>query len=57
MQLTSELYEADLEKALIMSKLEFEEHKQVPYCPIAALELCYPNPMDPDIIHRVFINN
>ncbi|XP_031686299.1 G kinase-anchoring protein 1-like [Oncorhynchus kisutch] len=27
-QLTSELYEADLEKALIMSKLEFEEHKQ-----------------------------
>uniref|UniRef100_A0A4W5QC82 G kinase anchoring protein 1 n=1 Tax=Hucho hucho TaxID=62062 RepID=A0A4W5QC82_9TELE len=27
-QLTSELYEADLEKALTMSKLEFEEHKQ-----------------------------
>ncbi|XP_023834459.1 G kinase-anchoring protein 1 [Salvelinus sp. IW2-2015] len=27
-QLTSELYEADLEKALIISKLEFEEHKQ-----------------------------
>ncbi|KAL0979757.1 hypothetical protein UPYG_G00189240 [Umbra pygmaea] len=27
-QLTSELYEADLEKALIMSKLEFEKHKQ-----------------------------
>ncbi|XP_071260231.1 G kinase-anchoring protein 1 isoform X4 [Salvelinus alpinus] len=27
-QLTSELYEADLEKALMMSKLEFEQHKQ-----------------------------
>ncbi|KAJ8380898.1 hypothetical protein SKAU_G00016760 [Synaphobranchus kaupii] len=27
-QLTSELYEADLEKALIQSQLEFEEHKQ-----------------------------
>ncbi|XP_041756230.1 G kinase-anchoring protein 1 isoform X1 [Coregonus clupeaformis] len=27
-QLTSELYEADLEKALMMSKLEFEKHKQ-----------------------------
>ncbi|XP_036383429.1 G kinase-anchoring protein 1 [Megalops cyprinoides] len=27
-QLTSELYEADLEKALILSKLEYEEHKQ-----------------------------
>ncbi|CAB1319360.1 unnamed protein product [Coregonus sp. 'balchen'] len=26
--LTSELYEADLEKALMMSKLEFEKHKQ-----------------------------
>ncbi|KAJ8413922.1 hypothetical protein AAFF_G00065200 [Aldrovandia affinis] len=26
-QLTSELYEADLEKALILSKLEYEEHK------------------------------
>uniref|UniRef100_A0A8C9RJ40 G kinase anchoring protein 1 n=1 Tax=Scleropages formosus TaxID=113540 RepID=A0A8C9RJ40_SCLFO len=27
-QLTNELYEADLEKALILSKLEYEEHKQ-----------------------------
>ncbi|XP_063051169.1 G kinase-anchoring protein 1 isoform X2 [Engraulis encrasicolus] len=27
-QLTSELYEADLEKALILSKMEFEEHKR-----------------------------
>ncbi|XP_010875401.1 G kinase-anchoring protein 1 isoform X1 [Esox lucius] len=27
-QLTSELYEADLEKALMMSKLEFEQHKR-----------------------------
>ncbi|XP_073675449.1 G kinase-anchoring protein 1-like [Garra rufa] len=27
-QLTSELYEADLEKALILSKLEFEQHKK-----------------------------
>lgn len=27
--MTSELYEADLEKALILSKLEFEQHKQV----------------------------
>ncbi|MGH0166758.1 UNVERIFIED_CONTAM: hypothetical protein FKN15_051775 [Acipenser sinensis] len=28
-QLTSELYETDLEKALILSKLEYEEHKKV----------------------------
>ncbi|KAJ8285425.1 hypothetical protein GJAV_G00026660 [Gymnothorax javanicus] len=28
-QLTSEMYEADLEKALMLSKLEYEEHKQV----------------------------
>uniref|UniRef100_A0A3Q3E3T4 G kinase anchoring protein 1 n=1 Tax=Labrus bergylta TaxID=56723 RepID=A0A3Q3E3T4_9LABR len=28
-QITSELYEADLEKALILSKLEFEQQKQV----------------------------
>ncbi|XP_064153151.1 G kinase-anchoring protein 1 [Anguilla rostrata] len=27
-QLTSELYEADLEKALILSQLDYEEHKQ-----------------------------
>uniref|UniRef100_A0A3B4CHJ1 G kinase-anchoring protein 1 n=1 Tax=Pygocentrus nattereri TaxID=42514 RepID=A0A3B4CHJ1_PYGNA len=27
-QLTSDLYEADLEKALMLSKLEFEEHKK-----------------------------
>ncbi|KAM3611835.1 uncharacterized protein V6R79_024689 [Siganus canaliculatus] len=27
-QITSELYEADLEKALILSKLEYEQHKQ-----------------------------
>ncbi|XP_068594469.1 G kinase-anchoring protein 1 isoform X1 [Brachionichthys hirsutus] len=27
-QMTSELYEADLEKALILSKLDFEQHKQ-----------------------------
>ncbi|XP_068167578.1 G kinase-anchoring protein 1 [Antennarius striatus] len=27
-QMTSELYEADLEKALILSKLEYEQHKQ-----------------------------
>ncbi|MBN3314322.1 GKAP1 protein, partial [Atractosteus spatula] len=27
-QLTNDLYEADLEKALILSKLEYEEHKQ-----------------------------
>ncbi|TRY99449.1 hypothetical protein DNTS_022995 [Danionella cerebrum] len=27
-QLTSELYEADLEKALMLSKLEFEQHKK-----------------------------
>ncbi|KAL4630120.1 G kinase-anchoring protein 1 [Arapaima gigas] len=27
-QLTNELYEADLEKALILSKLEYEEHRQ-----------------------------
>ncbi|XP_061116876.1 G kinase-anchoring protein 1 [Conger conger] len=27
-QLTSELYEADLEKALMLSKLDYEEHKQ-----------------------------
>lgn len=27
--MTSELYEADLEKALILSKLEFEQNKQV----------------------------
>ncbi|XP_048099223.1 G kinase-anchoring protein 1 isoform X2 [Alosa alosa] len=29
-QLTSELYEADLEKALILSKLDFEQHKKDP---------------------------
>ncbi|XDV48502.1 hypothetical protein PO909_017907, partial [Leuciscus waleckii] len=29
-QLTSDLYEADLEKALMLSKLEFEEHKKDP---------------------------
>ncbi|XP_060894839.1 G kinase-anchoring protein 1 isoform X1 [Labrus mixtus] len=29
-QITSELYEADLEKALILSKLEFEQQKQHP---------------------------
>lgn len=28
-QLTSEMFEADLEKALLLSKLEYEEHKQV----------------------------
>lgn len=28
-QITTELYEADLEKALILSKLEFEQQKQV----------------------------
>uniref|UniRef100_A0A3B5L2Y1 G kinase anchoring protein 1 n=1 Tax=Xiphophorus couchianus TaxID=32473 RepID=A0A3B5L2Y1_9TELE len=28
-QITTELYEADLEKALILSKLEYEQHKQV----------------------------
>lgn len=28
-QITSELYEADLEKALILSKLEYEQQKQV----------------------------
>lgn len=27
--MTTELYEADLEKALILSKLEFEQQKQV----------------------------
>lgn len=27
-QLTSEMFEADLEKALLLSKLEYEEHKQ-----------------------------
>lgn len=27
--MTSELYEADLEKALILSKLEYEQQKQV----------------------------
>lgn len=31
--MTSELYEADLEKALILSKLEYEQHKQVNYPP------------------------
>lgn len=29
LQITTELYEADLEKALILSKLEYEQHKQV----------------------------
>uniref|UniRef100_A0A3B3CUW1 G kinase anchoring protein 1 n=1 Tax=Oryzias melastigma TaxID=30732 RepID=A0A3B3CUW1_ORYME len=29
-QMTTELYEADLEKALILSKLEYEQQKQVP---------------------------
>uniref|UniRef100_A0A672R4F4 G kinase-anchoring protein 1 n=1 Tax=Sinocyclocheilus grahami TaxID=75366 RepID=A0A672R4F4_SINGR len=29
-QLTSDLYEADLEKALMLSKLEFEQHKKDP---------------------------
>lgn len=28
-QLTSEMFEADLEKALLLSKLEYEEHRQV----------------------------
>ncbi|XP_056231243.1 G kinase-anchoring protein 1 isoform X2 [Seriola aureovittata] len=28
-QITTELYEADLEKALILSKLEYEQHKQI----------------------------
>lgn len=28
-QITTDLYEADLEKALILSKLEFEQQKQV----------------------------
>lgn len=28
-QLTSEMFEADLEKALLLSKLEYEEHKKV----------------------------
>uniref|UniRef100_A0A3B3YB45 G kinase-anchoring protein 1 n=1 Tax=Poecilia mexicana TaxID=48701 RepID=A0A3B3YB45_9TELE len=30
-QITTELYEADLEKALILSKLEYEQHKQNKY--------------------------
>ncbi|TWW60515.1 G kinase-anchoring protein 1 isoform X1 [Takifugu rubripes] len=29
-QITTDLYEADLEKALILSKLEFEQQKQIP---------------------------
>lgn len=29
LQLTSEMFEADLEKALLLSKLEYEEHKKV----------------------------
>lgn len=29
LQMTTELYEADLEKALILSKLEYEQQKQV----------------------------
>lgn len=28
-QLTSEMFEADLEKALLLSKLEYEEHRKV----------------------------
>ncbi|XP_043939641.1 G kinase-anchoring protein 1 isoform X2 [Protopterus annectens] len=33
-QLTSELFEADLEKALMLSKLEFEEHKKKEQTPV-----------------------